>query len=228
MAENQIIPPKLDSEPHVEAPQHASTTHKPPHKSDNGHHDNWRSIVSTILVLLIAPIIAILLTMFVFQSYQVDGPSMQTTLHNNDRLIVWKLARSWAKITGHPYIPKRGDIVVFTDSKLGEFGQDPNKQLIKRVIGLPGDKVVVNNGVVTIYNAQNPNGFDPDKTLPYGNVIPTTGIDGTWTVGKNQIFVMGDNRGDSLDSRLFGPVDVNNIIGQLVVRVLPINTAKRF
>ena len=190
--------------------------------------DNWHSILSTVLVLVLAPLIAIFLTMFVFQSYQVDGPSMETTLHNNDRLIVWKLQRSWAKITKHHYIPKRGDVIVFTDARLGQFGQDPEKQLIKRVIGLPGDKIVVKDGVVAVYNHEHPNGFDPDKTLPYGSVIPVTGSDGTWTIRSGEVFVMGDNRGNSLDSRLFGPVEANNIIGKLVLRVLPINTMKRF
>jgi signal peptidase I len=194
-------------------------------KSSN---DNLHSILSTILVLIIAPIIAILLTMFVFQSYQVDGPSMETTLHNNDRLIVWKLSRTWARITHHTYIPNRGDIVIFTDVRLGQFGQDPEKQLIKRVIGLPGDKVVVSGGQVTVYNAAHPNGFDPDTTLPYGGAIPSTGDDGEWTIQRGQVFVMGDNRGNSLDSRLFGPIDATKIIGKLVVRVLPISDAKRF
>ncbi|HSX35156.1 MAG TPA: signal peptidase I [Candidatus Saccharimonadales bacterium] len=199
-----------------------------PQRPKQRKSDGWHSVVSTVLVLIIAPIIAIFLTMFVFQSYQVDGPSMETTLHNNDRLIVWKLARTWAKITHHTYIPKRGDVVVFTDGRLGQFGQDPDKQLIKRVVGLPGDKVVVSGGDVTVFNTAHPNGFDPDKTLPYGNVIPTTAIDGEWTIGNNQVFVMGDNRGNSLDSRLFGPVDASNIIGKLAVRVLPANTIKRF
>lgn len=207
-------------------PTIAGAEHHSPHKAK--HSENWHSVLSTVLVLLIAPLIAIFLTMFVFQSYQVDGPSMETTLQNNDRLIVWKLARSWAKITHHTYLPGRGDVVVFTDGRLGQFGQDPGKQLIKRVIGLPGDRVVVTGGAVTVYNAVHPRGFRPDATLPYGSVIPATGLDGEWHVGKNQVFVMGDNRSNSLDSRLFGPVDAKNIIGKLIVRVLPANTMKRF
>lgn len=190
--------------------------------------DGWHSAISTILVLLLAPLIAVFLTMFVFQSYQVDGPSMETTLFNNDRLIVWKLPRSWAKITHNTYIPKRGDVIVFTDTRLGQFGQDPDKQLIKRVIGLPGDKVVVKDGSVTVYNSKNPKGFSPDKTLPYGKVIPTTGMDGQWQIDKNELFVMGDNRSNSLDSRMFGPIDANNVIGKLIIRVLPVNDIKRF
>jgi signal peptidase I len=211
----------LPPQPHSVGPTQRPTPKK---KGD----DTWHSVLSTIMVLVLAPLIAIFLTMFVFQSYQVDGPSMETTLHNNDRLIVWKLPRTWAKITKHDYIPKRGDVVVFTDARLGQFGQDPDKQLIKRVIGLPGEKVTVKNGSVTVYNKEHPKGFNPDKTLPYGSVIPVTTQEGSWDIGEGQVFVMGDNRGNSLDSRLFGPIEAHDIIGKLVVRVLPINTMKRF
>jgi len=189
----------------------------------------WHDLLSTIGVLLAALIVAFGLITFVFQSYQVDGPSMQQTLQNNDRLIVWKLPRTWARITGHEYVPKRGDIIVFTESGLAAYGQENTKQLIKRVIGLPGDRVVVRNGTITIFNKQHPNGFQPDKTLPYHDQITeiTTGnID--LTLGKDQIFVCGDNRTDSLDSRVFGPVSTNNIVGKLAVRILPVNEIERF
>ena len=108
--------------------------------------DGWRNVVSTIAILVIAPMVAVLLTAFIFQSYEVSGPSMETTLNNNDRLIVWKMPRTWSRITGHAYVPKRGDIIIFDQTGL----PDGEKQLIKRVIGLPGDRVVVQNGVLTI------------------------------------------------------------------------------
>jgi signal peptidase I len=127
--------------------------------------DGAREIASTLGVLLGALIIAALLIAFVFQSYEVDGPSMESTLQNNDRLIVWKVPRTISRITHHPYIPHRGDVIIFVESGLAQFGQDDTKQLIKRVVGLPGDRVVVNNGLLTIYNKQHPNGFDPDKTM---------------------------------------------------------------
>jgi signal peptidase I len=207
------------------APHPPHTPHlRPPKSSDEG----LRSIVSTVAILLIAPLIAILLTAFVFQSYQVDGPSMNTTLHNNDRLIVWKLPRTWSKITGHDYTPKRGDIIVFTESRLSEFGQDPSKQLIKRVIGLPGDRVTVHDEIVTIYNAQYPNGFNPDTTLPYHRMGADTAGTLDIKIPAHQIFVLGDNRPNSLDSRSFGTVETKNIVGKLVVRILPVSKAERF
>lgn len=195
---------------------------------DQAPKEGWKSIISTIAILLLAPLIAVLLTAFVFQSYQVDGPSMETTLQNNDRLVVWKLPRTWARITGHDYMPKRGDIIIFNEPNLAEFGQGTNKQLIKRVIALPGERVTVKNKVVTVYNTEHPNGFRPDATLPYGKVIPDTDGDLDLTVPAGNIFVCGDNRPDSLDSRAFGPVPLDNVVGKLVIRILPFTSAQRF
>jgi signal peptidase I len=191
-------------------------------------HNNWREIFSTALVLLSALVIAGGLIAFVFQSYEVDGPSMQVTLQNHDRLIVWKTPRTWARITGHQYVPARGNVIIFIESGLSEFGQDDSKQLIKRVIGLPGERVVVNNNVVTVFNKEHPKGFQPDATLPYGKVIPDTTGNIDITLAKDQIFVCGDNRSNSLDSRSFGPVDLKNVVGKLVFRLLPLSHAEKF
>ena len=197
----------------------------PPSSSRSGWRDAW----STIAVLAAALLVALFIIFFVFRSYQVDGPSMQNTLHNNDKLIIWKVPRTWADITRHDYIPDRGDIIVFNESGLSAYGQQDSKQLIKRVIGLPGDHVVVKDGSITIYNKQHPGGFDPDKTMPYGKNIPavTSGYF-NGTLGPHQLFVCGDNRPNSLDSRIFGPINANQVVGKLVLRVFPINQAKSF
>ena len=194
-----------------------------PKVSENTRHTKKREFISTIGILITAFLVAIFIISFVFRSYQVDGPSMENTLQNGDKLIIWKVPRTWAKITGHTYIPDRGNIIVFTESGLSAFGQQDTKQLIKRVIGLPGDRVVVANNIVMIYDRQHPKGFDPDKTLPYGKHIPATTGNINITLGPNQLFVEGDNRPDSLDSRIFGPINANQIIGKLVLRVFPIN-----
>jgi signal peptidase I len=183
------------------------------------------SFTSTLAVLLIAPLIAFILTSFIFQSYQVDGPSMETTLYNNDRLLVWKLPKTWSRITGHAYIPKRGDVVIFVERGFGEID---GKQLIKRVIGLPGDRVVVRDNEVTIYNKEHPSGFKPDQTLPYGENIPETSGNVDTVIADGHIYVMGDNRPGSMDSRTFGPVNAKDVVGKLIMRVWPINQAKGF
>ncbi len=202
---------------------HTSTRHAKPRSS-------WSDVFSTIFVLIAAFALAFALIAFVFQSYQVDGPSMESTLQNNDRLIVWKVPRTWATITGRAYVPNRGDIIIFNEDNLAQFGQSDVKQLVKRVIGLPGDRVVVSGGVVTIYNKEHLDGFQPDKTLPYGkeHALPYTAGDVDVTLAADQIFVCGDNRTDSLDSRAFGPVNVSNIVGKLVLRMYPLDTVKRF
>jgi signal peptidase I len=211
-------------------PSHRPPTQSPqpvvpePEKQSSG----WRELFSTISILAIALLVAFFIINFVFRSYQVDGPSMENTLQNADKLIIWKVPRSWARITGHDYIPNRGDVIVFSESGLSQFGQEDSKQLIKRVIGLPGDRVVVSDGAYTIYNAAHPKGFDPDKTLPYGKNIPNTSGNIDVTLGTHQLFVSGDNRPDSLDSRAFGPINSNQVIGKLVVRVFPIGQAKAF
>lgn len=218
-----------NEETHVQ--HHHSDAYVPPRraaKQSKNKREGWGSVVSTVAVLLIAPLVALFLTAFVFQSYQVDGPSMQTTLFNNDRLIVWKVPKTWSKVTGHAYVPKRGDVIIFVENQLTAYGQDPGKQLIKRVIALPGERLVIKDNTVTVYNKQHPNGFDPDKTLPYGKVIPNTSGDIDLTVPKNQVFVMGDNRPNSLDSRVFGPVSTNDIVGKLVMRVWPAGEMKSF
>jgi signal peptidase I len=192
--------------------------------------EGWSNVVSTIAVLLLAPVVALFLTAFVFQSYQVDGPSMESTLYHNDRLIVWKMSRTWSRITKHPYVPNRGDIVIFAEHALVNYGLDQNKQLIKRVIGLPGDRITIRDGVVTVYNAAHPDGFQPDTTLPYGQgrTMPQTPGDSDVIIPQDKIFVLGDNRGNSLDSSEFGPVAATDIVGKLVVRVLPFDNFKRF
>jgi signal peptidase I len=194
----------------------------------NESRDGFRGVITTVLLFVAALLVAFLLTAFVFQQYEVDGPSMESTLQNADRLIVVKLPKSWSELTGHPYIPTRGTIIVFNEGGLYNAEGVQEKQLIKRVIGLPGDRIVIKNNVVTIYNKQNPNGFDPDKTMAYGKVITTTSGNLDIVVQPNNVFVMGDNRPDSLDSRYFGQVPVKNIIGKLDLRIYPFNTIKIF
>jgi len=192
------------------------------------NREGLKSLLSTLIILICAPLVALTLTAFVFQSYEVDGPSMETTLQHQDRLIVWKMPRTVAKITNHSYIPQRGDVIIFAKSDINSFSGVEKRQLIKRVIGLPGERVVVKDGSLTVYNKEHPDGFQPDKTLPYGNVVTTTSGNVDITVPSGEVFVNGDNRANSLDSRAFGTVPASDIIGKLVMRIFPFNKAKLF
>ncbi len=225
---NTVHPhPAADSPP---PPTHPAAHTTPPahHQKQEDKHSGWRELFSTIGIFITAAAVAVFIIFFVFRSYQVDGPSMESTLQNSDKLIIWKVSRSWARVTHHAYIPSRGDIIVFTESGLSQFGQQDNKQLIKRVIGLPGDHVVVKDGSYTVYNSQHPSGFNPDITLPYGKNIPPTSGSVDVTLKPSQLFVSGDNRPDSLDSRAFGPINASQVVGKLVLRVFPISQAKAF
>ena len=171
---------------------------------------------------------AMLINQFIFQSYYVDGTSMTPTLHNDDRLIIDKIPKTAAALQGKPYIPKRGEIVVLNSSILDQRGN--SEQLIKRVIGLPGDTMHIKDGVVTISNSQQPSGFRVDDSLGL-RLEPTfteTPLDTTITAGK--IFVLGDNRipGGSYDSRTFGSIDSSEIEGRLAARIFPFDHVQLF
>ena len=189
-----------------------------------------REDLSIIGVILAGCLVAVLMAVYVFRQYVVDGASMEPSLHNGDRLIIWKLPHTIGRITGNEYIPNRGDIIVFSEPGLYTDSGD-TKQLIKRVIALPGERVSIKDGIVRVYNAENPNGFVPDTTLAYGagkNLSVGSQEQEEVTVGKGEVFAMGDNRDNSLDSRMFGPVPAENIIGKLALRLYPFGDAEIF
>lgn len=196
---------------------------------DKYKKEGIRNIFGTIAILLLAPILALSITAFVFQSYEVDGPSMETTLYSRDRLIIWKVGRTWSRITKQPYIPPRGTVIVFVKRGLYDFDGDKEKQLIKRIIGLPGDRVVVKDGTVTVFNEEFPEGMNPDETMDYSATLSGETIgNADITVRENEVFVMGDHRNNSLDSRSFGAIPASDIVGTLSARILPLSEAKKF
>ncbi len=195
----------------------------PPKKTDNGR---FRSLASTVGLLLSAFLIAILLNTFVIQSYQVDGESMEPTLQNDDRLIVNKIPRTISRIDGHQYVPKRGDIIIFNQAGLPGFIGE--KQLVKRVIGLPGEHVVITGTKTTIYSGSHPEGFNPDSSGSYRPALGQSCGNADITLQKDQVFVMGDNRGNSEDSRCFGPITTDQVVAKLVLRILPLNKTQSF
>lgn len=186
-------------------------------------------LFSVVGILILAPLIAIFLTFFVFQSYVVDGPSMENTLHDQDRLIVWKAPKTLARITNDPFIPDRYSVIVFEEQGATGTSETNEKQLVKRVIGLPGDRVVINDGSLIIYNEGNRDGFYPDRDIPSSARIGSTdGRKIDYTVKPGEVYVLGDNRSNSLDSRTFGPIKSENIIGTLAVRIYPFDNVRKF
>jgi signal peptidase I len=214
--------------PHQSADQSATS---PTQRQDFGkskRRESWKSTLSTVLILIIAPLIALFLTAFVFQSYEVDGPSMETTLQNRDRLIVWKIPRTFARLSGNDFIPGRGEVIVFVMHGIENYDPTQDKQLIKRVIGLPGERVVIRGNTTTIYNSEHPEGFNPDTEGSYTPVSSSAQTSIDVVVPDGEVFVMGDNRPNSLDSRAFGTVPAKDIVGTLAYRIFPLNKAKAF
>lgn len=153
---------------------------------------------------------------------------MEETLHTDDRLIINRLPVTWANLTGNTYIPHRGQIVVFKNPQYSLGNKD--EYIVKRVIGLPGDRVVLKNGTFSIYNDAHPNGFNPDE---YNNNEPGPPNDDEvdTTVPKNFIFVAGDHRAGtfSFDSRNgLGMVPSYDIVGPVSFRIFPFNQMRTF
>lgn len=179
---------------------------------------NNRFIIKEKLLYIVSiPLLMLLLTVFVFHFYRIDGPSMEKTLRHNDRVVINKLPKTWAQISGHQYIPQRYEVVVLKNpNKSGE------KEIIKRVVALPGERIVVLNNDVRVFNSLHPEGLLVDRTAPAEAVIDdvTAGYIDT-VLGPGEVFVLGDNREASYDSRELGPLKTSEIIGTLKLRVYP-------
>jgi signal peptidase I len=167
----------------------------------------FSSVLREIVVFIIlAVVIVVPIRLFVAQPFVVDGASMHPTFESSDYLIIDEL-------TYHFQAPQRGDVIVF------RYPGNPKVFYIKRIIGLPGETVQINSGKVTIHK---PNGTTLSLTEPYAVVEDATYTLNT-TLPPDQYFVMGDNRPESSDSRVWGPLPRANIIGRVFVRLFPVN-----
>lgn len=154
---------------------------------------------------LLAIIIVLPVRWYVAQPFIVSGASMEHTFHNNEYLIVDQITYRFRE-------PERGEVIIF------HYPHDPSKYFIKRVIGLPGEVVSIANNTVTITNLENPEGLLLDE--PYLNEVITDGNQSV-TLGEKEYFVMGDNREHSSDSRSWGALDEDEIVGRAWLRLFP-------
>ncbi len=154
---------------------------------------------------LIALIIVIPVRWFIAQPFIVSGASMENTFHSGEYLIVDQLSY-------HLEEPQAGDVIVF------RYPKNPSTFFIKRIIGVPGDTITIDGNVVTITNETYPGGLVLDE--PYiRSMAASTFL--TETLGDREYFVMGDNRDRSSDSRVWGILQRENIIGRAFVRLFP-------
>lgn len=155
---------------------------------------------SLIAILIVVPI-----RLFIAQPFIVSGASMETTFHSGEYLIV-------DQVTYHFEKPNRGDVIIF------RYPRDPSKFFIKRVIGLPGDTISIEDGVITITNEANPKGMILSEE--YAETMPPA-AKFVEKVGEREYFVMGDNRDESSDSRSWGVLQEERIVGRAWLRLFP-------
>ncbi len=193
-------------------------------------HPAARDAVGFLVFAVLVLIGTVFINAFIFRSFNVVGPSMESTMYTGDRLIVNRLAVTIAQIQNKSYIPERGQTIVFKNPRYTPGSRD--EYIVKRVIAFPGERVVVKDGTVTVYNDANPAGFNPD-TLPSGGTpgSPTRG-DETTVVTQGSLYVMGDHReGDfSCDSRdnCLGMIPFYDVVGPVSLRIWPLNKLQSF
>jgi signal peptidase I len=180
----------------------------------NSRSQTVRAIREIVETLLLAALIFFLVRLVVL-NFRVDGQSMTPNLDNEQMLLVNRNAYQFVDWQGNKFYPfdppERGDIVVFNPPTESE------KPYIKRIIGLPGDEVTFNNGQVYVNGHMLEEDYIEDRTRcqrdDYCDVI----------VPEGQIFVLGDHRSNSSDSRVFGPVPIENVIGKAWLSYWPVS-----
>ncbi|RDI45760.1 signal peptidase I [Falsibacillus pallidus] len=175
-------------------------------------------LMSWIKTIGITVIVVILVRSFLFSNYVVEGKSMMPTLQDGNRLIVGKLDYDLKK-------PDRFDIIVFHATETADY--------VKRVIGLPGDKVAYKNDTLYINGKpmKEPYLKQYKARVTQGNLTPDFTLEeitGETTVPKGKLFVLGDNRQVSEDSRVFGFVDQDKVVGKVDLRIFPFNEMQIF
>ena len=156
-------------------------------------------------IIIIALLIVLPIRYFLFQPFIVKGASMEPNFYSNDYLIIDEISFRF-----HP--PQRGDVIVF------KYPKNPSHRFIKRIIGLPNETVEINNGKIIIYDSQEQGQvLDESKYLPQQDFSGST----TTKLGFDEYFVLGDNRDFSSDSRKWGHLPRENIIGKVFIRIFP-------
>lgn len=153
---------------------------------------------------------------------------MESTLYTGDKLIVNKLPVTFDHIAGKTYQPPRGQVIVFRNPLFSAMQAD--EYIVKRVVGLPGERVVVRDGAVTVYNKAHPEGFAPDTLTKDREGTPVSG-DVDRTIPSGEIFVMGDHRQGnfSLDSRNgLGTIPLDDVVGPVGARIFPFQNIRTF
>jgi len=156
-------------------------------------------------IVVIALVIVVPIRYFLFQPFFVKGQSMEPNFENGDYLIVDEISYRFRE-------PQRGEVVVF------KYPRNLSQRYIKRIVGLPGEKIEIKDGEILIFNANGSQFLDESNYLP--TYLATPG-DAQVSLAENEYFVLGDNRPSSSDSRYWGPLPREDIIGRVIFRAWP-------
>jgi signal peptidase I len=185
-----------------------------------GRKPAWRVALEWVVLIAIALGIAFLIKSFLFQAFYIPSESMKPTLNVGDRVLVNKLSYDLHDVN-------RGDIAVFEAPPRAQSGGI--EDLVKRVVGLPGDTVRADpDGTVIVNDRRLSEPYLPKGTVTrFSDVAPGCGSPANGEPGcvvpKGHLFMMGDNREASKDSRVFGPIDEETIVGRVFVRIWPLS-----
>lgn len=179
------------------------------HQQNRRYKSGFLSLTIDLIKITIgALVIVFLVRHFLVQPFFVKGRSMEPNFYDGDYLITNEFDY---RFNVNP--PKRGDVIVF------KYPKDETKYFIKRIVGLPGETININDGNIIIYNAESPNGFKLQEDYIAKSVFTSGSI--SVTLGDEEYYVLGDRRFESSDSRQWGPLDEKYIIGKVWTRIWP-------
>jgi len=170
-------------------------------------------LLEIVKVAVLAAVTIGLVRYFLFKPFYVKGASMEPNFYEREYLIIDELTYRFRE-------PERGEVIVF------KYPENPKEYFLKRIIGLPGETVKVSEGHITVYNKEHPEGVLVDEVYLSENLL-TVG-EKTVSLGTNQFYVLGDNRPNSYDSRRFGPIGQDAIVGRAWLRGWPISRVQTF
>jgi len=164
-----------------------------------------------IKIVILAGITIGVVRYFLFKPFYVKGQSMEPNYYEKDYLIIDELSYRFRE-------PQRGEVIVF------EAPTNNKDYYLKRILGLPGERIKIEGSKVIVYNDDHPQGVVVEELYLDENTVGSV----MQTIGLDQYFVMGDNRDSSYDSRRFGPIDEKDIVGRTVLRGWPFNRISKF
>jgi signal peptidase I len=207
------------SSPKAEAPEAPARPQAgQPAKKAPAKRKTRRAIIEWAILIGSALVIALVIKTFLFQAFYIPSESMKPTLNVGDRVLVNKLSYRVHDVN-------RGDIVVFETPPKAKDANGTIKDLVKRVVGLPGETVETHSGIVFVngHQLEEPYLRNGVKTCALNSDPGTCGDVPASTVPSGDVFVMGDNRSASKDSRAFGAITESSIVGRVFVRIWPVN-----